>query len=389
MAKTLAALLLIAAAIAGCGRTPEARLTVALAIFPGEAARYRVFAAEFEQRSGLQIRLVAQAYGDILRALEAGAGARHGSLDLVELDLAMLARARGRVRELDPLITASARALFPEAAWEAGSANGHVYFVPHRLMWQALVYNRIEVPSPPATWDDLRRFARVHPGKLALKGALYEGAICDVMPFVWSAGGDELEPGSHGSLRALEFLGSLAADLNPESAVFREMSVLEAQARGSVWIHLNWPFAMSYLQSKGLAPEVNLSAPVPAGPQRPATVLGGGYLAIPASAPHPEAAAAFIRYLLTPAAQRRLSQQLGWYGSVPPPAGSEQALIYAGFTAMRPYVHARPVIDCYAVLSDRWQRAIRSVLFDGEGAAGALGTITPISAASASRCRCD
>ena len=156
--------------------------------------------------------------------------------------------------------------------------------------------------------------------------------------------------------------------------VFREMSVLEAQARGSVWIHFNWPFAMGYLHAKGLAPNVNLSAPIPAGPDGRATALGGGYLAIPNSAPHPKLAAEFIQYLLTADTQAKLSRELGWYGSVPPAPGSEDAQLYAGYTAMRPFVRARPTVDCYADLSDQWRRAIRAVLFDNAAPASAIAS---------------
>jgi ABC-type glycerol-3-phosphate transport system substrate-binding protein len=147
--------------------------------------------------------------------------------------------------------------------------------------------------------------------------------------------------------------------------VFREMSVLEAQARGQVWLHFNWPFAMSYLAAKGLAPQFDLSAPIPAGPEGTFTVLGGGYLAIPRSAPHPQAAREFLRYLLTAPTQTRLSRELGWYGSVAPPPASEEARLYAGFSAMRNHVRARPAIAGYTALSNRWQRIIHDVLFDG------------------------
>jgi ABC-type glycerol-3-phosphate transport system substrate-binding protein len=363
---------------AGCQRAgvPSSQLDIALAIFPNEAAGYRRFVRPFKAASGAHVNLVAQSYGDILNVLRASAGARHGSLDLVELDLSMLGEARYAVRPLDAIVPASARALFPEEAWKAATHGSHLYFVPHRLMWEAMIYNRRKVPHPPTTWAELREFARAHPGKFALKAARYEGAICDVMPLVWSAGGSELDPRAAGSLDAFDFLAALAPYLNPESAVFREMSVLEAQARGTVWIHFNWPFAMGYLASKGLAPSVDRSAPLPAGPGgRRATPLGGGYLAIPRSAPHPALAAAFIKYLLTRGAQRRLSLDLGWYGSVAPPPASSEATLYAGFTAMRPYVRARPAIRCYAQLSNRWQRAIRGVLFAGETPRSALETI--------------
>ncbi|MGC1343315.1 MAG: extracellular solute-binding protein [Candidatus Binataceae bacterium] len=382
----LACIAIALASLAGCrGEAPaRGQLNLALAVFPSEAAAYANFVSTFEAAHHVRINIVAQSYGDILQALRVQARSRRSSLDLVELDLAMLGEARSNVAVLDELVPPSAHSLFSGPAWAAATENNHVYFIPHRLMWQAMIYNRIEVPDPPRTWDDLARFARAHPGKLALKAARYEGAACDAMAFVWSAGGGECDPESSGSLRAFDFLHSLAPDLNDESAVFREMSVLEAQARGTVWIHFNWPFAIGYLKSKGLAPEVDLSAPIPAGPDGMATPLGGGYLAIPVSAPHPELARAFLAWLLTPEVQARLSRELGWYGSVPPVAGSEDAKLYVGFTAMRDHVRARPIVACYPQLSNRWQQAIRAVLLRGTAPEAALATIlsSPSSALS-------
>jgi ABC-type glycerol-3-phosphate transport system substrate-binding protein len=366
--------LVVAMLVSGC-HSPSApdQLNIALAVFPDEAASYRAFVADFESRHHVHVNILAQTYSDILQAMRVQAASR-GSLDLVELDLAQLGEAHGYARPLDSVVSATERGLFSTQAWDAATIDRHLYFVPHRLMWQAMIYNRIEVPHPPETWSDLERFAREHPGKLALKGARYEGAICDVMPFIWTAGGDECAPDSPGSLRGLNFLQQLAPHLNDESAVFREMSVLEAQARGSVWIHFNWPFAIGYLHAKALAPSVNLSAPIPAGPDGRATPLGGGYLAIPSSAPHPKLAAEFIQYLLTADTQARLSRELGWYGSVPPPPNSEDAQLYAGYVAMRPYVRARPTVDCYPDLSEEWRRTIRAVLFDDTAPASAIAS---------------
>ena len=367
----------IAAGLAGCGRSapPRAQLNLALAVFPGEAARYARVVAPFELAHRARVNIVAQSYGDILEAIRVQARARRGSLDLAELDLAMLGEARPAAAALDGLVTPAVQSLFSGPAWAAATANDHIYFVPHRLMWQAMIYNRLEVPDPPRTWDDLAHFARAHPGKLALKAARYEGAMCDAMTFVWSAGGRACDPQSPGSLRAFDLLHSLAPSRNDESAVFREMSILEAQARGSVWIHFNWPFAIGYLKSKGLAPGVDLSAPIPAGPGGSATALGGGYLAIPRSAPHRALARAFLAWLLTPETQRRLGRELGWYGSIAPPPGSEDAILYAGFSAMRDRVRARPTVVCYAQLSNRWQRATRAVLFRGAPPRAALAGI--------------
>ena len=115
-----------------------------------------------------------------------------------------------------------------------------------------------------------------------------------------------------------------------------------------------------------------MSAPLPAGRDGMATPLGGGYLGMPISAPHPALAAKFIQYLLNPETQRRLSHDLGWYGSVAPEPGSAEAELYSGYTAMRPYVRARPAVDCYTHLSNRWQSTIRAVMVDHQSPAAAL-----------------
>lgn len=391
MALRAAALLLaIVVVAAGCSQRSAAQtsLTVALALLPEEATRYQTFVGEFERRTGIHVALVAQGYGDILRSLQAEALGGRGSLDLVELDVSMLTEAQPWVRDLHPLPTPSARPLFPAAAWEPATTDGHVFFVPHRLTWQAMIYDRVRVPQPPRTWDELQRFAAQHPGRVALKGALYEGVVCDVWPFIWAGGGsDPLSPDSAGAVRALGYLQHIGPDLNDFSPVFREMSVLEAQARGTVWIHFNWPFAMSYLQAKGLAPSVDLSAPIPAGPAGAFTTLGGGYLGVPISAPHPAAAREFLRYLLTADTQQRLSRELGWFGSVPPPEGSEEARLYQGFTAMRTSTRARPARQCYAQSSDRWRRAFRSVIFAGESPRDALAAIAREGGSALCECR--
>src|SRR5260221_6728478 len=228
-----AILCLLAILMVGCGgnKTDTSRLNIALAIFPSEASRYRTSAAQCEKLHHVRINIVAQGYGDILQAMRVQAKGR-GNLDLVELDLAMLAEARAYAQPLDAQVSPSARALFPDAAWNAAESGGHLYFIPHRLMWQAMIYNRKMVPHPPTTWSELATFAKKNPGKLALKAARYEGAVCDAIAFVWSSGGDECNPGTPASMRAFDFFAQLAPNLNDESAVFREMSVLEAQARG-------------------------------------------------------------------------------------------------------------------------------------------------------------
>ncbi len=57
------------------------------------------------------------------------------------------------------------------AALAAGTIDG-LRFLPHRVAWQALIYDHAALGRPPATWDELLAVARAHPGKIGFKGAL-------------------------------------------------------------------------------------------------------------------------------------------------------------------------------------------------------------------------
>src|SRR5277367_846847 len=119
--------LVLAMFVAGCHSSPEPdQLNVALAVFPDEAARYESFVADFESQHHVHVKVFAQTYADILQAMRVQAGSR-GSLDQV--------------------VSPTARALFTKEAWDAATIDRQLSFIPHRLMWQAMIYNRVEVPN--------------------------------------------------------------------------------------------------------------------------------------------------------------------------------------------------------------------------------------------------
>ena len=153
--------------------------------------------------------------------------------------------------------------------------------------------------------------------------------------------------------------------MSPQSASFREATIVEAMARGELVLHLNWPFAAAALASQGMAPDPIRAAPLPAGPEGRATVLGGGYLAIPRHAPHPDAALRLLRHLLSRDVQERLGRDVGWFSArrdLPPASGRP---LLAGFAEMRGDVRPRPERADYPRLSRAWQDAFRAVVFDG------------------------
>ncbi|MEO8601702.1 MAG: extracellular solute-binding protein [bacterium] len=348
-------------------------LVLAAALLPSELPPYRAVLSAFEHDTGWRVVVVPQQYADIRRALAAEATAGSGTLDLVELDIYSLAAAAADVAVLDEAALGDELAALIPSAVRVGDVDG-LRFLPHRLTWQALIYNHAVLGAPPRTWDELLAVARAHPGRIGIKGALYEGLTCDVLPFVWSAGGSALAFDDPGTRAAFHFLAALAPSLNPQSAVFREASIAEAMARGEIVLELNWPFAMSLFADQGLAPQPIRSAPLPAGPAGAATVLGGGYLAIPRGAPHATAALGLARFLLSAPVQRELHQRLGWFSARRDVAPTGDETLLAGFAAMRDAVRARPEIADYPLLSRLWQEAFRAVAFEHVDPDTALAT---------------
>jgi ABC-type glycerol-3-phosphate transport system substrate-binding protein len=355
---------------AGCGPGPKT-LTVAAALLPDELRTYRTLLDDFERESGWRVVVVPQQYAEIRRALAAEAAAGRGRIDLAELDVYELAAAAPDVEPLDRAALATTLAALAPAAVEAGTIDG-LRFLPHRLSWQALVYDHRVLHEPPATWDELLAVARAHPGKIGLKGASYEGLTCDLLPFVWEAGGSGASLDDAGALRAFRFFAELAPYLNPQSATFKEATIAEAMARGELVLHLNWPSVMSLYASQGLAPDPIRSAPLPAGPDGRATVLGGGYLGVPRGAPHPEGAIVLLRWLLGRPVQERLVRQLGWFSPRRDVGVGGGGGLLAGFVAMRGDVRPRPETPDYRRLSRHWQQAFRAVVFGGRDPAATL-----------------
>jgi ABC-type glycerol-3-phosphate transport system substrate-binding protein len=368
--RSRATALLALALLCACQRG-ETTLTLAMALLPSELTLYRAVVSDFEHASGLHVVIVPQQYADIRRALAAEASADSGTLDLVELDVYSLAAAAQYVTPLD------AAALSPESdsldpqALEAGRING-LRFVPHRVAWQALIYNHTVLEKAPASWEELLAVARSHPKQIGLKGALYEGLTCDVLPFVWAAGGSGEVLDDAGALAAFEFFAELAKYLDPQSETFKESTIAEAMARGEIVLHFNWPFVMSLYASQGLAPQTIRSAPLPAGPKGRATVLGGGYLAIPRSAPHRADAVRLTRYLISQPAQERFARELGWFSARRDVAVNGSGDLLAGFVALRDQVRLRPERVDYQRLSRLWQQAFRSVVFEHADPAATL-----------------
>ena len=368
--RAAAAAAAVAALPCGCTGQSDA-IVVAVALLPAELPVYREVIAQFEKESARRVMIVPQQYSDIRRAVAAESRAGRGTLDLVELDVYSLVPSAGDVAVLDENELREELAPLDASAVSAGRIDG-LRFLPHRLAWQAMIYDHEALGSAPASWAELIEVARRHPGRIGIKGARYEGLSCDVLPLVWAAGGSGETFDDAGAKAALDLLAQLAPYLHPHSETFKEAAIAEAMARGEIVLHLNWPAVMALYQSQGLAPQRIRSAPLPAGPVGRATVLGGGYLGIPSAAPHREDALALLRYLMRRDVQQRLAEGLGWFSARRDVAPRDDSGALSGFLAMRGDVRPRPEREDYPRISRAWQQAARSVAFENVAPADAL-----------------
>lgn len=341
----------------------------AAALLPSEQQKLDQILNTFTDRTGIEVELVAQQYQQIREVLEAESKAGQGELDLIEIDVHLLPQVSEFVRSLEDQLTGldSLSAQISGEVWEAGLQKGEQKFLPHRLNWQALVYNSDVINKPPDTWEDLLELGRRNPGAIGFKGARYEGMVCDFFPFLWQAGADPLNPGSPECLVALKFLEELAPFLNRSTRTFKENTILQAQEHQEILLHLNWPFVVPLLEEKGLLPQRIRTAPIPAGPRGRATVLGGAYLAIPKTSDHAPEAARLLEFLLSPETQQLLTKELGWFpirGEELGSPGEEERMMYEGFLSMKQHIRARPSVPYYNELSRLWQDALARLLYE-------------------------
>lgn len=339
-------------------------LTFAVSLLPDETTAYRAILNKFEDSTGTKVRLITQQYNDIRRTVRAESKAGRGQLDLVEMDVYYLHATKQLMVPIN--LEPETYAELTQDALRAGRFSDQQLFIPHRLNWQALVYNSLKIKTPPKTWDDLLSLAAENPGRFGFKASAYEGLTCDILPYLWQAGGDFLRPDSKAGRQTLEFLSKLSKYMNSSCRIYKEGTVLTALEQDEIYIHANWPFVVPQLSRKGLMPSKFRTAPLPRGPSGLATVLGGGYLAIPKTSPDPKGALALANFLVSSETQKKLVQKLGWF---PVRAegwdslGSSDRELLDGFIAMQDHVRARPHLAEYEDISVVWQEGVRKILF--------------------------
>jgi multiple sugar transport system substrate-binding protein len=256
---------------------------------------------------------------------------------------------RGWVEDLTKsFYDAYERDAFVGPAMESANFDLRVWGVPWYSDASILYYRKDLLSAsgfdaPPATWDDLATMARkvmedsgVRHG-FVFQGADYEGGTANALEYIWGAGGEVMQGAlwvtsamrgtveekgvvtinSSEAAAGLDAARRLIAEgvAPAEVTGFREREALDAFLASDAVFLRSWPYVQGMLGSTQLsAAQVAVSwLPAASAADTGYSCLGGWNLMVGAHASEAEQAAAWelIRYLTSPAQQKRQALEAG------------------------------------------------------------------------------
>ena len=209
---------------------------------------------------------------------------------------------------------------------QSNTYDGKVWGVP----WYTdagLLYYRQDLleeagfSGPPATWDELKEMALKTTQDTGTKdgfvfqGAEYEGGVCNGCEYVWTHGGNVLDPedpsqvviDSPEAAAGLATWHSMIADgVAPQSVLqYKEDEAHAAFLRGDTVFLRNWPYVYALVanpEESEIEPEQVGVTPIPVAQQgeRSYSTLGGWNFFINAASDMQEEGWEFIRWMTAP-----------------------------------------------------------------------------------------
>ena len=233
------------------------------------------------------------------------------------------------ISDLSDRFTESQRKEFLPGSVEAITYEGKTFGMP----WftdTGLLYYRKDLmqesgfDGPPKTWDELKQMTLKVREDAGLKygfvfqGAAYEGGVCDGMEFIWTHGGEVLDPDD--PTRVLvdspEAIAGLATErsmitegISPEGVtVYKEDESAGAFLNGDAVFLRNWPYVYALVGTSEypeLKPEQVGVSELPSADGEPGNgTVGDQPLYISSTATDPDAAWKFIQFLSAPEQQK-------------------------------------------------------------------------------------
>lgn len=266
----------------------------------------------------ITVNYVDESYDSLLQKLTTSAAG--GTLpDLVRADIGWVPKlgALGALAPLDQLMPdfqKLADDTYP-GVLATNKWKDHYYGLPLDTNTRVLFTNadalkKAGIAKPPATFDELKADAAALKAKGISVFADGGTGAWNVLPWIWSAGGDITSPDLTKASGYLDSPQSIAgiqllADLYQQKAIPNLMTgnsgatgtsdglpkAMYANILDGPWMYDIW---------KGQYPTFKpVASPMPAGPGGSISVVGGEDIVIPASSPNQQAAAEFVRFTQT------------------------------------------------------------------------------------------
>ncbi len=215
---------------------------------------------------------------------------------------------------------------FLDAPIEANTFEDALYGVPWytdsgMLYYREDLLENAGFSEPPATWDELKEMAnRIMQDEgtqygFVFQGSDYEGGVCNETEYVWTHGGDLLDPDdpsrvvidSPESAAGFATARSMIADgVSPQAVTtYTEQEAQTTFLNGDSVFMRNWPYiyglAANEDESRVRQEQISV-APIPTGGPDNDTfsTLGGWNFSINAATGSPDAAWAFIEWMTAP-----------------------------------------------------------------------------------------
>jgi multiple sugar transport system substrate-binding protein len=235
----------------------------------------------------------------------------------------------GWISDLSDRFTESQRKEFLPGSVEAITYKGKAFGMP----WftdTGLLYYRKDLlqesgfDGPPKTWDELKQMTRKVRENAGLKygfvfqGAAYEGGVCNGMEFIWTHGGEVLDPNDPTKVLvdSPEAIAGLATErsliterISPEAVtVYKEDESAGAFLNGDAVFLRNWPYVYALVGTSDypeLKPEQVGVSELPSADGEPGNgTVGDQPLYISSTAKDPDATWKFIQFLTAPEQQK-------------------------------------------------------------------------------------
>jgi len=318
------------------GRSGTAPVNLTFSHGPDESGTFqqqieefnRLHAGEIEVRFREMPADTGQYYEQLRTEFRAGGG----EIDVVSGDVTWPARfaARGWISDLSELFTPEDREQYLPYAVQANTYEDAVYGVPW-ITGAGMLYYRKDLleesgfSEPPKTWYELKEQAKKVQRDsgtqygFVFQGADYEGGVVNGLEYVWTSGGDVLDPRdpnevvveSEQSLQGLRIEQSMVKDgVAPEAvSSYKELESYTVFGNGDAVFMRNWPFAYTAstepTRSRIRPEQVGVTTlPVIAEGLSTYSGLGGWNLFINAASENRDAAWTLIQYLSAPEQQR-------------------------------------------------------------------------------------